>query len=296
MGQGRSNLATHILKRSTLTGCLCLLLAQPAAMAVAQSTETDFTFKRVKPPSASGGKRITIQIERTWPYRDAAPEGDAAKSGDAARAAAVAGTDAERKAAATLEWFWDQVPGDVIGANPDRLTTALSTIARNPGRVSADTALLDRILQEHGLSILAATAGKRVSPALVLAVIAVESSGRADAVSSAGAVGLMQLIAATAERFGVADRTDPKENIRGGATYLDLLMTQFKGDPILALAAYNSGENAVLRHGGVPPFAETRAYVPKVIAAWDKARLYCQSLPRYADDGCVFALDRSLAR
>ena len=90
------------------------------------------------------------------------------------------------------------------------------------------------------------------------------SGGRTNAISSAGASGLMQLMPATAERFGVTDRADPKQNIKGGVAYLDWLLKEFKGDAVLALAGYNAGENAVKKHEGVPPYAETQNYV-KVI-------------------------------
>ena len=73
-------------------------------------------------------------------------------------------------------------------------------------------------------------------------------------------------------------------------------LAQFKGDAVLSLAGYNAGENAVISNDGVPPYEETRAYVPKVVAAWEKARLYCQTLPVHADDGCVFAFDRSFIK
>jgi len=104
----------------------------------------------------------------------------------------------------------------------------------------------------------------RLDPALVLAVIAVESSFRSDAVSAKNAQGLMQLIPATAARFGVRDVFDPEENLRGGMAYLRWLLDQFAGNVQLAVAAYNAGENAVARHRGVPPYAETRAYVKKI--------------------------------
>ena len=120
-------------------------------------------------------------------------------------------------------------------------------------------------------------------------VIGIESSGRSNAVSSAGAQGLMQLMPATAERFGVTDSTVPADNIRGGVAYLNWLMEEFGGDPVLILAAYNAGENSVIRHEGVPPFAETRAYVPKVLAAWMVARGLCLTPPMLMSDGCVFA-------
>ena len=109
-----------------------------------------------------------------------------------------------------------------------------------------------------------AAAHHGVSPALVKAVIQVESEFDALAVSSKGARGLMQLMPFTAERFGVADSFDARQNIFGGVRYLRLLLDLFGGDVDLALAGYNAGENAVLRYGGVPPFKETRGYVEKI--------------------------------
>ncbi|MBL9053765.1 MAG: lytic transglycosylase domain-containing protein, partial [Tabrizicola sp.] len=130
-----------------------------------------------------------------------------------------------------------------------------------------------------------------VSPALVLAVIGIESAGNPEAVSSAGAVGLMQLIPATAERFGVTDSTDPVQNIKGGVAYLDWLLAEFDNDPLMVLAAYNAGEGAVRENGGVPPYAETRDYVPKVLAAWQVAQGLCVSAPLLVTDPCVFRAD-----
>ena len=124
--------------------------------------------------------------------------------------------------------------------------------------------------------------------ALVLALISVESGGRVTAVSNKGATGLMQLIPATAERFGITDARDPAQNIRAGVAYLDWLMEEFGNDPVLALAGYNAGEGAVRRHEGVPPFNETRAYVPRVLAAWNVARMMCSTPPELPGDGCVF--------
>ena len=147
---------------------------------------------------------------------------------------------------------------------------------------------LQRIVQAHGVDILASTIGTDVSPALVLAVISVESAGRKDAVSHAGAQGLMQLMPGTADRFGVTDSFDPKQNIKGGVAYLDWLLGEFNRDPVMALAGYNAGEGAVAKHSGVPPFRETRAYVPKVLAAWNVARGLCLTRPMLISDGCVF--------
>ncbi len=129
-----------------------------------------------------------------------------------------------------------------------------------------------------------------MSPALVLAVIGIESAGNPTAISSAGATGLMQLIPATASRFGVKDSTDPAQNIKGGVAYLDFLMTLFNRDPVLVLAAYNAGEGAVAANNGVPPYAETRDYVPKVLAAWTVAQGLCMTPPELVSDPCVFRI------
>jgi len=112
------------------------------------------------------------------------------------------------------------------------------------------------------------SAAKRygLSTALLHAVITAESWYDAQAVSRAGAVGLMQLMPATAERYGVHDRTDPTSNIDGGSRYLRDLLVMFKNDMKLAVAAYNAGENAVIRYGyRIPPYAETQDYVRKVL-------------------------------
>jgi soluble lytic murein transglycosylase-like protein len=101
----------------------------------------------------------------------------------------------------------------------------------------------------------------------------------------------MQLIPATAERFGVKDSTDPVQNIEGGVAYLDWLLKKFDYDPVLALAAYNAGEGAVIANEGVPPYAETRDYVPKVLAAWQVAQGLCVSPPLLVTDPCIFRTD-----
>lgn len=114
-----------------------------------------------------------------------------------------------------------------------------------------------------------------VDPDLAMAVIAVESGFRANAVSPKNAQGLMQLIPATAQRFNVADPFDPESNVRGGLAYLRRLLALFNGEVRLVAAAYNAGEGAVLRHRGVPPYRETRDYVTRI------ARLYSLPFHRY---------------
>lgn len=110
-----------------------------------------------------------------------------------------------------------------------------------------------------------------IESALLHAVISVESGYDPSAHSSAGAAGLMQLMPATAKRYGVVDALDPAQNLRGGAKYLRDLLKEFDSDINLALAAYNAGEGAVAKYGNrIPPFAETTAYVPRVLAYYRK--------------------------
>lgn len=104
-----------------------------------------------------------------------------------------------------------------------------------------------------------------VDPRLIMAIIATESGGDEKAVSRAGASGLMQLMPETQRHLGVRDAFDPEANVEGGVRYFRSLLDRYGGDTALALAAYNAGPANVDRYGGVPPFAETRAYVRKVL-------------------------------
>ena len=113
-------------------------------------------------------------------------------------------------------------------------------------------------------TLLASARQHGVDPLLVKAVILAESAGRRWATRPKGAMGLMQLLPATARRFGVADPFDPAQNVAGGTRYLRWLLDRFGGDVTLALAGYNAGGGAVDLHGGVPPYRETRNYVISV--------------------------------
>lgn len=115
-----------------------------------------------------------------------------------------------------------------------------------------------------------ASARTGVDEALIRSVIHAESAYRVDAISHAGAQGLMQLMPATARRFGVTDSFDAAQNILGGATYLKWLLKRYDGDMNLAVAAYNAGEGAVDRHKGIPPYSETRTYVSRVSSLFPK--------------------------
>jgi soluble lytic murein transglycosylase-like protein len=110
-----------------------------------------------------------------------------------------------------------------------------------------------------------------VRPELLHALIYAESGYRPGARSSAGAVGLMQLMPGVLQRFNVREPMDPRQNIHAGARYVRELLDRFEDNVSLVLAAYNAGEHAVIRHGNrIPPFAQTRAFVPKVMALYDK--------------------------
>jgi soluble lytic murein transglycosylase-like protein len=126
-------------------------------------------------------------------------------------------------------------------------------------------------MQRYTKIVEAVSRAQGVDSALVHAVISAESGYNKSAVSRTGARGLMQLMPATAERYGVQNIMDPTENIIGGVKYLRDLLALFQGNLELAVAAYNAGENAVIRYGNrVPPYAETLGYVPKVLAYYRK--------------------------
>ncbi|MFZ6694845.1 lytic transglycosylase domain-containing protein [Stenotrophomonas acidaminiphila] len=139
----------------------------------------------------------------------------------------------------------------------------------NPG-VNFGTVRLNT--QAYSSEIAAAAREFGVEEAVVRAVIHAESAFNPTALSRAGAQGLMQLMPATARRFGVSDAYDASQNIRGGVQYLSWLLRRFNGDLTLAAAGYNAGEGAVDRHGGVPPYSETRYYVKRVAQLADRYR------------------------
>lgn len=257
-------------------GCAFALIATSAVASDDLKSFPEFEARRVKPPTKSTQQRITIQIE---------PAQNTPKPSPPSKEVTADTPEVESE----YSWFWDQISPELAQSGPGRLSAALQVLSGS-GKVAAPRLqALQDIAAARGISILLSTVDTQVSPALVLAVIAVESSGKADAVSSAGATGLMQLMPATAERFGVTDALVADDNIAGGVKYLDWLMQKFDRDPILVLAGYNAGAGAVRDHQGVPPYAETRDYVPKVLAAFQVAKGLCATPPELITDGCVFA-------
>lgn len=273
-----------------------LLAAPVPARAEALSAGSGFTFKRVKPPAA-GEKRITVQIDPAEQARVLAAYPKVEARTEETKLDPVTKPDGAPPAmtpvpvpTASYAWFWNKVP-TAREARDGRFPLALASLSQGPGGTSVRAPRMQQMqdmADKYGTEILKATLGTEVSPALALAVIGIESAGEADAVSSAGAQGLMQLIPATAERFGVSNSTDPKQNIKGGVAYLDWLMKRFDRDPVMVIAAYNAGEGAIDANGGVPPYAETRDYVPKVLAAWQVAQGLCLTPPELVTDPCVF--------
>jgi soluble lytic murein transglycosylase-like protein len=154
--------------------------------------------------------------------------------------------------------------GRKLSAQGDSL---FARAARNAQRKAA----AERHRSQYGDLIEAAATRHNLNPALLHAVIRAESSYNPDAVSNKGAMGLMQLMPGTAARYGVKDPYDPVDNVLGGARYLSDLLDMFDSDVALAVAAYNAGENNVIKYGNrVPPFAETRDYVSKVLSYFNR--------------------------
>ena len=282
---------SRLFRTSLPLGSVAALLAFALASvpSFSQTSSPEPTFKRLKVENRPVGSKINIQIDPDeQALLLAPPDNPRPTTVVEERLDELIGqppTDAGNMS----DWFWAGVSPEVSDANRDRLRAALTQVDNAPEDFKIpDTALLTKIIQNYGKFILRSSIEAQVSPALIAAVIAVESAGNAQAVSSANAEGLMQLIPATAERFKVADAKDPEQNIKGGSTYLAWLLREFQGDPILALAGYNAGENAVKDRQSVPPFEETRAYVPKVVAAWKIARLLCTNPPEFADEPCLF--------
>jgi soluble lytic murein transglycosylase-like protein len=279
------------MRKITRILAIGLALAGPhTSFAEVVTSGGDFTFRRVKPPVAGATARITVQIDPVEQARvlAALPKVElyAAPAADTPPSPQLP----SGPVAHTYDWFWETIPPSK-DAGADRFDNALAALSQGPGgsRVAAPRLqALQEIADAYGTEILKATLDTDVSPALVLAVIGIESAGRSNAVSHAGAQGLMQLIPATAERFGVTDASDPAQNIKGGVAYLDWLLNEFDRDPVLVLAAYNAGEGAVRANAGVPPYAETRDYVPKVLAAWQVASGLCLTPPELVTDPCVF--------
>ena len=212
------------------------------------------------------------QLEQQWPL----PELDLDPAGAAARRA----SDVQRAAAS---YAGPSIARAISTAAP-RLPTLSNSSSVSSRAAHTPTAQftrpgLNRVTGADDLARYIESAAEAASlpDSLLRAVVEVESGGRSEAVSPAGAQGLMQLMPTTAAELGVTNPFDPKQNLEGGARYLAEQLDRFDGDLRLALAAYNAGPGAVKRHGGVPPYPETERYVESVLQ-W-KAHFESQSEP-----------------
>lgn len=229
-------------------------------------------LQSVKPPRAGARDRIKAPGE---PRQSARPHNKGRKQQHA--------------------WFWKLHTPDIAAASPTRWEAAMGTMSKRHqvGQRLSSTEPLRAIEVAYRALIARASDRHSVSDALIAAVILIESAGQPRAVSPKGAQGLMQLIPATATRFGVSNPFDTSQNIEAGAAYLSWLLKEFGGDVLLALAGYNAGEGAVRRHNGVPPYAETRDYVVKVMDAVTVLRTRCDAPLVSPRTRCVWAEDQS---
>jgi len=163
---------------------------------------------------------------------------------------------------------FEQLPDPPVAAAP----VAPQASNRTAKLTSADLReMLARAGTEHNLDV-----------DLLASVVKAESDGNVRAVSHAGAQGLMQLMPQTAAGLGVEDSFQPEQNVRGGSTYLDALLTHYHDNLALALAAYNAGPEAVDKYHGIPPYSETRAYVARVIHEFNRRVLAREAEARRA--------------
>ena len=159
-------------------------------------------------------------------------------------------------------YSWRDADGTlVLSTTPQAGATKTFAVANTSSPIRATRGIVNRRAEEFEPLIAASAAAHNVRPDLVRAVIQAESAFNPAARSIKGAMGLMQLMPATAQELGVDDPYDPAQNIRAGVAYLKNLLRQYSDDEELALAAYNAGPSAVDRYDGVPPYRETRQYI-----------------------------------
>lgn len=177
---------------------------------------------------------------------------------------------ADRSAAATN--YLDVAADAVVRVEPVPDAPPVVESA-SPGTPAIHGSAVTTLTQEEMHTMLTSAGDQHnIDADLLASVVKAESGGRVRAVSRVGAQGLMQLMPSTARQLGVENTFAPKENIDGGTAYLDMLLTHYHNNVALALAAYNAGPAAVDRYHGIPPYAETRAYVARVIREFNRRK------------------------
>lgn len=206
-------------------------------------------------------------------YCRAARQGNAEAAGKAGRMHAAGRGGVARDE--DLGRAWQRVAGSLAGDEQDSEVVKVSaTRVKMPDRCEPPNlrwGVIRKPPEEVRAMVTKMAPTYGLDPDLVLAVIAVESGYRVDVVSNKNAMGLMQLIPETAERFGVTKPFDPEQNLRGGMKYLRWLLAYFDGNVQFALAGYNAGEGAVLQYKGIPPYRETQDYVVKIRSVYSRA-------------------------
>jgi len=204
----------------------------------------------------------------------------------------VAGFFSASSTADASSWFWNRVPARIDDGSRARAMSVVAYARERGMQFGVSAASARRVLVRWLPEIEAAAGSGGINSALLAALVLVESGGDPRAVSPKGAMGLGQLMPGTVRRYGVRDPWNPAENLKASASYLSDLIDMFRGDLVLALAAYNSGEGAVLQYRGVPPYPETRDYIPRVLGAFELTGRFCETPPRAARRRCE--LRRSL--
>lgn len=222
--------------------CWCwLLLCLPLQCAAEQSTDNDVAKKPKR--------QLKLSPESQQSAQPVAAKAAAAKSIAVFKSSQANGTVlfSDRR---PVNRPYQQLHFDCFACDPNSAVNWHKT----PLFVRQYNRIIDKVALEQQLE-----------PALIRAVIHAESAFQAAALSKRGAIGLMQLMPDTAAMLGVSDPLSPEQNIQGGSSYLASLLKQYNGDLSLSLAAYNAGPGNVRRHQGVPPFAETQAYIKRVL-------------------------------
>jgi soluble lytic murein transglycosylase-like protein len=245
-----------------LRKCIAPLLASAAALAAAQPSRPNSADALARLCEQARSGHAAAQFQLAWVYAQA-PSNRRRHDWAAylLQSAAAKGHVAAQRTLQTTSW-----PQPVA---PDCFTGNAFT----PGAASSQVLLPVEVPPRIEYLVRLLSPRYRIPPRLALAIIDVESRFDAKAVSAKNAQGLMQLMPETAQRFGVRDPFDQRDNIRGGLAYLSWLSAYYEGNVTLIAAAYNAGEGAVDKHLGVPPFPETQEYVRKVLARAGSGRL-----------------------
>lgn len=250
-------------------GAVCMVAGQYTGSERRAQTPTSASTGMATPPSPVSGSPALIQASTSEPATADVPQVSTAGNGKRLVRGQVYSYIKDG-----VRVYTSKPPRGVVGATAMRtikysfMETCYACSALpgvNFGKIRLNTEAYHR-------EIAAAATQFGVEEAIVRAIIHAESAYNVNAMSRVGAQGLMQLMPATARRFGVTNAFDPAQNIRGGVQYLGWLLKRFNGDLKLAAAGYNAGEGAVAKYKGVPPYAETQRYVQRVAVLADRYR------------------------